>query len=80
MSMLFRLMLSLGDSMLVNGLTPLLKSSVERYVNPPCVRTTNSNATLQAGGKEDGAQGVGVEVTKVQDALEAAKVFYSQKV
>ena len=34
---------------------------------------------IQAGGKPDGAQGVGVEVSKVQEALEAAKHFFATK-
>ena len=33
----------------------------------------------QAGGKPDGAQGVGSEVTKVQDALEAARKYFQTK-
>ncbi|CAL1705403.1 unnamed protein product [Somion occarium] len=42
-----------------------------------------ANAVVQvvggkAGGKEDGAQGVGVEVSKVEDALKAARDYYSQ--
>ncbi|KAI0787758.1 tRNA synthetases class II (A)-domain-containing protein [Fomes fomentarius] len=33
----------------------------------------------KAGGKPDGAQGVGTEVAKVQDALEAARKFFVSK-
>ncbi|KAI0710193.1 tRNA synthetases class II (A)-domain-containing protein [Earliella scabrosa] len=33
----------------------------------------------KAGGKPDGAQGVGTEVTKVQDALDAARKFFEAK-
>ncbi|RPD74749.1 hypothetical protein L226DRAFT_545685 [Lentinus tigrinus ALCF2SS1-7] len=33
----------------------------------------------KAGGKPDGAQGVGTEVSKVQDALEAARKFFETK-
>ncbi|KAI0671691.1 tRNA synthetases class II (A)-domain-containing protein [Trametes maxima] len=33
----------------------------------------------KAGGKPDGAQGVGAEVTKVQDALEAARKYFESK-
>ncbi|RDX57348.1 hypothetical protein OH76DRAFT_1395138 [Lentinus brumalis] len=33
----------------------------------------------KAGGKPDGAQGVGTEVSKVQDALEAARKFFESK-
>ena len=36
-------------------------------------------ASHQAGGKPDGAQGVGTEVTKVQDALDAARKFFEAK-
>ena len=35
--------------------------------------------TVQAGGKEDGAQGVGVNVSRVSDAVEAAKAYFTEK-
>ena len=33
----------------------------------------------KAGGKVDGAQGVGVNATKVQEALDVARAFYTEK-
>jgi hypothetical protein len=33
----------------------------------------------QAGGKEDGAQGVGVNVDKVEEALKLAQTLYTDK-
>ena len=38
-----------------------------------------SSLTLQAGGKPDGAQGVGTETRKVQEALEVARKFFETK-
>ena len=37
-------------------------------------------SSTQAGGRPDGAQGVGTEVAKVQEALEAARQYFESKV
>lgn len=40
---------------------------------------SNTLTDSQAGGKVDGAQGVGINTDKINDALQIAEKFYNEK-